>query len=366
MKIIKKFMFFATIVAMIFTSCDTDDITLVPEKKYDNVAYIVNYGSYSGSKSEISIYDTDSLLIADSTGYFSANNVEFTSNIESMSIHNDIAYFMSNNGDKIDIVDAKTLKALGNPISDDITKPRHFVADDNTAYISCWGNVDDWSVMANSYIAKIDLTTKAVTKIALPGGPEGVIIVNNKLYTGLSTDNKVAVVDLATEAISYITVSAVPQQFIEDVDGKIWVSLVSKYSTPFPADSLGLAIIDPLDNTVTDKVDFTIMGSNGFIHTSSDKKIVYALGKDEYPGTASSIHSVDVTTKILNSTALVSGEKFNGFNVNSNNDNIYVLISPSSTENGELKTYNSEGTLLDTEKTLIDPKHVVFYSIEQE
>lgn len=364
MRKIRNFVFYVAISATVFFAACDNGSDPVPDKVYSKVAYVVNYGSYSGSKSELSIYDTDSSSITHDA-YQAANSVDFTSNIESMSIHEDIAYFMSNNGDKIDIVDAKTLKATTNPISTDITKPRHFAADGTTAYISCWGDVADWKVIANSYIAKIDLTSKTVTKIALPGGPEGVIIVNDKLYTGLSTSNKVAVVDLATDAISYIEVSAVPQQFVEDVDGKIWVSLVSKYSTPFPADSLGLAIINPQSNSVTKKIDFAEMGSNGFIHISSDKKTVYALGKEAWPGTASTIYAIDVASQTLAGSALISGEKFNGFNVNPKNEDIYVLISPSTSENGTLKIYNSTGSLQDEEETGIGPKHVVFYDIEQ-
>lgn len=360
MKKIKQLMLLVAISATVFISCEDDDDIIV--EKANEIAYVVNYGSYSGSKSEISIYNIDSSSISHDA-YKNVNSVEFTSNIQSMAIHNDIAYFMSNNGDKIDIVDAKTLAATVNPISTDITKPRYFAATGNTAYVSCWGDVQDWSLIANSYIAKIDLTTKSVSKIALPGGPEGVIIVDNKLYTGLSTDNKVAVIDLATEAISYITVSAVPQQFVKDGDGNLWVSLVSKYSTYFPTDSLGLAVIDPQNNTVIDKVDFAGIGGDGYIHISPDKNTIYAMGSEAWPGTASTIYSVNVANRTLSTSALITGENFYGFNVNPENEDVYVLISPSTSEDGTLKIYNKAGTLLDEEKTGIGPNHVVFYNI---
>lgn len=365
MKTFKKLMIVVALSATVFTSCKKDEGKKPdPVVNVSKVAYIVNYGSYSGSKSEISIYNIDSNSVSQDA-YKTANSVDFTSNIQSMEIYNDIAYFMSNNGDKIDIVDAKTLKATVNPISADIVKPRYFAASVNTAYISCWGDVSDWTVIANSYIAKIDLTTKSVSKIALPGGPEGVIIVNNKLYTGLCTTNKVAVIDLSTDAISYITVSAVPQQFVQDVDSNIWVSLVSKYSTPFPADSLGLAIINPQNNTVIDKVNFTGIGGEGYIHISSDKNTIYAMGNEAWPGTASTIYSVDVANRTLSSTALISGENFYGFNINPDNEDVYVLKSPSATEKGTLKIYNKTGSLLEEEETGIGPHDVIFYDIQQ-
>ncbi len=363
MRKIRNFMFFVAVIATVFVSCKKDD-DVDPSKEYSKVAYIVNYGSYSGSKSEISIYDTDSSSITHDA-YKAANSVDFTSNIESMSIYEDIAYFMSNNGDKIDIVDAKTLVATGNPISTDITKPRYFAADGNTAYISCWGDVNDWSVMANSYIAKIDLTTKAVTKIALPGGPEGVIVIDNNLYAALTTTKKIAVIDLSSNNVSYINTLAIPYHFVVDDDGYLWASMVSTYTVPVGLDSVGLTQIDPTNNTVLANVNFSSIGSNGFIHISSDKKTVYVFGKEAWPGTASTIYSIDVTSHTLSGSALISGEKFNGFGVNPENDNIYVLISPGATEKGLLKIYDSAGSLLDEEETGVSPKHVVFYNIEQ-
>ncbi len=364
MKSIKNIILPLVFLATIFISCSDDDHDEPEKKEYDKIAYIVNYGNYGDGSGEVSTYDIASDMISQNS-YKTANSTDFTSNIESMSVYNDIAYLMSNAGDKIDILDAATLEALGNPVSTDITKPRYFAATGNTAYISCWGEVNDWSVIANSYIAKMDLTTRSITKIPLPRAPEGVIIKDNKLYAALSTTNKVAVIDLSSEAISYIEVSAVPQQFVEDGNGNIWVSLVSKYSTPFPEDKLGLAIINPITNTVSGEVKFSQMGGNGLIQISSDKKTIYAMGAEAWPGTATTIYTVDVDNKSLSSTALISGEKFNGFNVSPDDNNIYIVLSPGATEAGSLNIHDPKGFLLSEQETGLSPKHVVFYEIEK-
>ena len=298
--------------------------------------------------------------------YEAANGVPLASNIQSMSIYNDIAYLMSNAGDKIDILDATTLKAEGNPVSDDIIKPRYFAAYGNTAYISCWGEVTDWSVMANSYIAKLDLASKTVTKIMLPGGPEGVIVLDDKLYVGLSVTNKVAVIDLATQGISYIEVSAVPQQFVTDGDGNIWVSMVSKFSTPFPGDKLGLAVINPKTDKVIDEVNFPGIGSEGWIDITSDQKTIYVMGAEAWPETATTIFSVDVKNRTIGSNALITGENYYGFKVNPVNNDIYVLVSPDPSASGSLEIYADNGTLLNSETTGTGPNHVLFYAIEKE
>jgi len=214
MNSIKKIILSVLFLSTVFVSCSDDD-NPKDKKEYDKVAYVVNYGGYGKGNGEISIYDTEKETMTQN-GYKTANSIDFSSNIQSMSVYNDVAYLMSNAGDKIDVLDAATLKALGNPVSGDITKPRYFAATGNTAYISCWGNVDDWSVMANSYIATMDLTSKTITKIAVPGGSEGVIIVNNKLFVGSTVSKKITVIDLSNNNMSFISVSGVPQQFVED------------------------------------------------------------------------------------------------------------------------------------------------------
>ena len=363
MNSIKKIILSVVVLSAVFVSCSDDDDPK-DKKEYEKVAYVVNYGNYGKGDGEISIYDIEKETMTQDA-YKTANAVDFTSNIQSMSVYNDVVYLMSNAGDKIDVLDAATLKALGNPVSGDITKPRYFAATGNTAYISCWGDVNDWSVMANSYIAKMDLTSKTISKIAVPGGPEGVIIVNNKLFVGSTVSKMITVIDLSNDNMSFIAVSGVPQQFVADSDGNIWVSTVSKYSTPVPSDMIGLEVINPKTNKVTATVNFPGMGSNGLISISSDKNTIYALGTEAWPGTATTVYSVDVAKKEINSGALITGEKFNGLDVNPENNDIYVLVSPDATSAGKLHVYSSNGVLLSEKETGVSPIQTVFYNIEK-
>ena len=366
MNSIKKIILSVVLLSALFVSCSDDDDPKQPIIEYDKVAYIVNFGNYGGGNGEISIYNIDKESMIQK-GYESSNGVPLASNIQSMSIYDDVAYLMSNAGDKIDILDAATLKAISNPISDGITKPRYLAASGKYAYVSCWGEVNDWSVMGNSYIAKIELeTNKIVGNLDLSGGPEGVIISDNKLYVASSINNEVTVINTTTfEVIKTITVSAVPQQFVKDDLGNLWVSVVSKYSTPFPTDKLGFVIINPKNDTVVDEVNFPDIGSEGWIAISPDKKTVYGLGAESWPGTATTIYSVEVASKSLSSEALITGESYYGFNVNPDNGDVYVLISPDPTTSGTLEIYAANGTKLSDEATGSGPNQVVYYAIEK-
>ncbi|NJM15652.1 MAG: hypothetical protein HC896_10035 [Bacteroidales bacterium] len=279
---------------------------------YSSVAYIINYGSYSGAKSEISVYDIESESIKNNQ-YEAVNGFKLTSNIQSAYVADTLMYFMSNNADNFDKTSAIDLKAETNPIATDIVKPRYMVADGSTAYITCWGNVDDWSAMATGYVAVIDLKNFSLSrKIMLPGGPEGIYLKNNKLYVGLTAQQNVAVVDLSTDNLSYIPTTGITQHFVEDKNGKLWVSLVSTSTFPLQADSIGLAQIDPQTNTITGFINYKGIGSNGYVHTNPAKDTIYVMGAEAWPGTKTNIFAVDAAAKTLSTNAFVEGESYYG------------------------------------------------------
>lgn len=322
--------------------------------------YVVNYGSFSGSKSTMSGYDDETKEIGHNI-YEHTNGLEIGSNVQSASTYNGKTYFMSNDGDKIDIVNDSTLEANVSPISSNITKPRYFAAQNNTAYISCFGEVDDWAVMENSYIAKVDLEARTVSnKIAIPGGPEGVIIKNNKLYSGLTAKNQVAVINLDNDEVSYIDVPALPKQLVEDSHGNIWASLVSEFSVSFDSTKLGVIMIDPETDETSNFTNIQGIGSNGYLASSPDQNTLYVMGNESYPGTTSFITAIDLSTNTLASDPLIEGENFYGFGCNPETGDIYVLISPGTDVNGSMEVYDAEGTLLDEQQTGIAPQHVVF------
>ncbi len=340
------------------SSCTKDDDS--PEGKVVAGIYVVNYGSYSGVKTEISTYNEDTKVISNDV-YESINGNGLGSNVQSMGIHQGKAYMMSNNGDKIDIVDSETLLASVNPIKEGVTKPRYFTAKGNYGYVSCWGNVDDWSVMANSYIAKIDLTTnKVVKQIPVAGGIEGVQIVGNKLYGAVYTTNRVMVMDLDEEKVEYIGVNAIPQHLVQDADGNLWVSVVSTYSVPFDAAKVGVTRINTTNDQVDAFVNFQGISSNGYLQISKDKKTIFVMGAEPYPSTKSNVYTVDIEDKKLSTEPLVEGESYYGLGYNPVSEKLYVLISPGTTERGTVQVYSEDGSLEDTQKVGVAPQHVVF------
>lgn len=348
----------ALIAAVVMVSCTKDDEPAVSGKAG---TYIINYGDYSGTKSEITLFDTE--LDTTVNNYFeTVNDVNPVSNYQYAYNHNGYVFFMGNDVDKVTYVDAGTFEQLGNGISTDIVKPRYCVASGNTLYVSCWGG-NIWNDINLSYIAKIDLTTMQVTeKIALPGGAEGLEIANGKLYAALNYIDSVAVINLSTDVISYIPTPAVTSYFVKDASDNLYVSLISTYSDFSMTDGLGYI------NTTTDALEgsYTLNGvSTGYVNVlapNSDFSKIYTLAsswveesKDIWVQKGS-VAVFDVATKTFETEMLVDGiTGINGVEVDPKTGNILVFMAESVTANGKMVAYKADGTKVKEYTTGVAP-----------
>lgn len=337
--------------ALSFTSCDKgNDISAGSGNKY-----IINYGSYSGAKSSISVIDnlSDSVI---NYQYLKANNVEIVSNVQYAYNFNNKIYLMGNNADQVFYINNETLVQNEDGITTNIIKPRACAGQGNYLYVSCWGG-DIWVDNSISYIAKINVSTNTVEKtIALPGGPEGLAIANDKLYAALNYKDSVAVIDLNTEAISYIITPAVSTYFEQDNQGNLYVSLVSSFS--MPSDVTGLGYI----NTKTDELEgvFGLAGiSSGYVdvmapNTDFSKLYVMTSAYDAEWNLTGAIASFDVANKSFDSEMIIDGiSSLNG--VGFDGTNILCFIADGVTGNGYVRSYSSSGTFIKENETGIAP-----------
>lgn len=344
---------------MALVSCSKDDGK--QKTIYHSWMHIIDYGNYSGSKTKTSILDSSTNSIIDDI-YYKANLTELYSNVQNVGILNNTVYLMSNNGDKIDIVDAYTFEAKGNPISENIEKPRCIEFNSNTAYVSCLSADADFSTMSTSYIAKINLNTRSVSKIPLPGGPEGLAIANGKLYAALNYKDSVAVMDLTNETFTYIATPAVSSYFLKDNASNLYVSLVSTYSDP--STQSGLAYINTTTDEITDTLYKDGISSNygSIMAFNSDKSKIYIIAAS-YNASWELVGGIDVfntATKTFESTSFLSGiTGINGISIDPTNDDIYCFITNGAAP-GTMNIYAPSGTLKATHTTGINPQMAVF------
>lgn len=341
------------VLAVTVLSCQQTKVT--PEKTEPTVSYIINYGSFSGDKSTVTAYNKETQT-ATNGFYESVNGVSMVSNVQHACHYNNSIYFMGNSSDQIFWVNDESFEQSENSITTDIVKPRYCVAAGNYLYVSCWGG-DIWTDESLSYIAKVNVTTKSVEKkISLAGGPEGLAIANNKLYAALNYKDSVAVIDLASEAISFIETPAVTSYFTTDKNDNLYVSLVSTYSDF--SENTGLGYI----NTKTDQLEATYKldgVSTSYVNIlapNSDFSKIYVMTSayDANWNLTGAVSVFDVASKSFESENFVEGiVGLNG--VAYYNNQVFCFVAESVTANGKAQIYNTDGTLSGEIETGIAP-----------
>ena len=200
-----------------FTSCSNDNDG--PSGAYaEDGVFVVNEGNYGTPNGSVSYYSKSSKQVQN--GIFSKENEmrPLGDVVQSMSIHNDRAYIVANNSNKIEIVNAYTFKSEG--VVEGLKLPRYFAALNNSK-----GYATEWVNYGQGRVAVIDLTTKSVVKtIAVGVMPEQLLVANGKLYVANSGDNFVSVINTATDAVEKtITVADAPKELVLDKNNNLWI-----------------------------------------------------------------------------------------------------------------------------------------------
>ncbi len=355
-KLVKLLPFFLALLALVSSCSDDDDIIDLYPDELVKGAYILNYGGYSNNAASVTKYDYEADQLTSFYDQQQNNGAIMVSAPQWIYEHGDRIYVMGNEPDRVLVYDP--LFAGQDTITTDIIKPRNCVADGNYLYIACWGG-EVWNDNSVSYIAKYNLVTKTVeSNIALPGGPEGLEIANGKLYAALNYENAVAVIDLNSEAVSYIETTAVCSYLVKDDSGNLYVSLVGTWSDP--SEGAGLGYI----NTTTDEVTIyplTMTSSYANIMAfSKDKAKLYTIGASGYP-IIGGVRIFNTQTKEFEEESLISDVTgIKGVSVNPENGDIYVLIDNGTNVNGEMKIYSEDHEFKDSKTVGASPSMAIF------
>lgn len=346
--------------AISFTACDDND-DIQGDIELTGI-YINNYGSYSGAKTTLTAFDVDSLTTTQ-RAFEAQNGYALSSNVQHALYYEGKIYLTGNSKDMIIELYSDDLSETSSDTTS-VIKPQFSIAKGDYLYISCWGEAD-WDIMADSYIAKYNTKTKTIeAEIALPGGPEGLAIANNKLYATLNYADSLAVIDLSTdEVIKHIKTPAVTSYFVNDEDDNLYVSLISTYSDP--SEETGLGFI----NTKTDELEevyslANVSGSYASIMSTDDdneKIYVAAASYDDNWNMVGNINVFDMETKTFEGEFLdeaVSG--IQGVSVNPETEDVYVLISTGTTTAGSCRIYDEDGVFKKEVTTGISPNWTIF------
>lgn len=224
MKTMKKLLLL-TLSVIFFISCSSDDGNQPepgPPGTYENGILITNEGPFVNGTGTVSFIPEDFSDVKQEI-YRTVNGKDLGNIVQSMGFHNDNAYIVVNNSQKIEIVNRYSFESLDS-ITTGIEYPRYFVSNNAlTGYVSNWGDPNDNN---DDFIAVIDLRDNDVaTTIPVSFGPDKMVFENGNLYVahpgGFGQNNLISVIS-GNSLQTTITVGDVPNAMVSK-DGILYV-----------------------------------------------------------------------------------------------------------------------------------------------
>lgn len=306
--------------------------------QYTDGVFILNEGGAGSGNSSVSFLANNTLQ---NDVYSVVNNGdELGDTAQSMGIKGDKVYFVMNISNEVVVANSTTLVKTAR-ITEGLVNPRYIAFYGDKAYVTCWGAPMS---ATDDYIAVIDLATNAVTgNIPLEVGVEKIMTIGDKLYVahkgGYGDNNIVSVVNPVTNAVVTIEVGDVPNAMVEK-GGFLYVICGGKPSWSGSESTGKLVTIKLADNTVTESLTF--FGVQHPIGLGvSGNNLYYTVGAD--------IYKMDITAAILPETPLFSvgpQEEYGIYGFDIIDGKIYVGDAGNYVNPGKAFVYSIEGTLL--------------------
>ncbi|MFD1315981.1 DUF5074 domain-containing protein [Namhaeicola litoreus] len=337
--------------SLIIFGCSDDDKEIEEKGEFANGFFITNEGPFNNGSGSITHVSEEGLITQ--KVYQKVNNEVLGNIVQSMSFHEDKAYIVVNNSNKIVVVDRYTMEKIGTIQGEGVNSPRHMVSHNNRGYLSNWGDPVNNS---DDFISVIDLNNDNVIEtIPVGEGPENMVISNGKLFVnlegGYSQNKYVMVVNLnSLENLGMLEVSDVPNSILRDDKDQVWVLCGGKPSWTGDETHGSLFKINPTDLSL-DQIDFTdsqhpdlLTFTNGSLYFNLDGQVLKM-------NTATMSDPIDI----------VQGIEGYFYSMNSLNGELYATDAKDFQSEGELKIFNAiTSTVLETIETGVIPGSVVF------
>jgi YVTN family beta-propeller protein len=331
----------------LFVSCNNDDDNNNgPQGAYDNGILILNEGGFMAGNASVSfLSDTLSLQ----NNIYAANNpgAVLGDTGQDIGLHENYAYIVLNFSNKIEVVNRYTFAHVAT-IESGLVNPRYIAFEGGKAYVTNWG---DATVTTDDYVAVINLATNAVTTtIPVAEGPEAIVEEDGKLYVahkgGYGYGNTVTVINGESNTVATtITVGDVPGS-MEVEDNKLYVlneglpSYVNDVDPSLNETAGSLSVINLNNNTVVSTVAFEGMAHPQNIDIEDDK-IYCTVGSEIFSFTPGA--DLPAAPHAIFSTTPQGVYGVYAFAVE--DGRIYVGDAGNYTSNGKVYIYSLTGTL---------------------
>jgi YVTN family beta-propeller protein len=333
----------------LFFSCGED----TPEPVAGDIL-IINEGNFGQANGSLSLYSREAEQVENNVFSEANSGRELEASVQSVRVHDEVAFIVCNAADKIEIVDAATLEALRAPLEDEgLISPRYLTVAGNKAYVTVWGPFDENFALTESKVAVIDLNDYSISKyIDVAAGPEGILAEGDKVFVANSFTNVLTVIDTNTDEVTEeITLEGSPQ-LMDTYATFLWVSVTGAASQ--------FVQIDPIRNSITKTISVAGSNSNGKFTINKNLNSLYFIGAEPFPSSVTNILSLPLDASSPTYETLISGNSFYGIGSDPLSNELFVGNSNSFQGEGTLLRYDAQGMLLDSYAVGVGPNGFVF------
>ena len=236
---------------MLLTGCN-DNNNDTPSGTWANSVFIINEGPFQTGSGSVSAFNRETREVTNDL-FETANGRPLGNIVQSMTVHQDKAFIVVNNSNKIEVVNLADFKSVAT--IENLTLPRYFIGfDDSKGYVSCWDstvkvvNLKDYSIMAS---------------IQTGTGPDEMILAGDQLFVinsgGYGDDSTVSVIRTDDdEPLVRLVVGDRPSGIQTDVNGNLWILCSGGWNGyPAPGNTHGkLVCLDPVSFEIIKEVSF--------------------------------------------------------------------------------------------------------------
>jgi DNA-binding beta-propeller fold protein YncE len=204
--------------ALLFVACDKTPNGVSEEPSITDTTaqgiFICNEGNFQWGNASLSLYNSATGSVQEDV-YKAANGKGVGDVLQSMLVHQDLAYLLVNNSRKIEVIDAKTCKSLYTITG--FNSPRYMLpVSSDKAYVSD---------LYENAVYILDLKSRQITgKIGCKSWTEQMVMLNKKVYVCGTTSKYVYVINTENDQlIDSIELGYGAQYIVKDNQEKMWV-----------------------------------------------------------------------------------------------------------------------------------------------
>jgi len=343
------------LVLLLLVSCKKDKISAPSvETQLENGMVVLCEGLFQQNNSSVSWVDFSNSEIKNT--FFSDNaQRQLGDTGNDMKQYGGKIYILVNVSSTIEVIDASNFAPIKQipMVTNNVSKqPRSIAFNGGKAYVTCY----------DGFVDVIDTTLLEVTnRITVGSNPEGLAIVNNKIYVANSgglnsgaSDSTLSIINIGTELeVQRIKVGLNPGQVVTDAQGDVYVTIRGNYGS-IPS---SLTRIDSQSGVVVEEFPINVNS----IAKMNDK---FLFSYYDFNTSSNSVQLFNPLTELIENGSLISDPNIttlNGIAYNATLNKIFVLDAMNYTNTGYVREYNVNGAWENDYHVSLNPSKLLFY-----